>query len=626
MRLRAGRPLLRAGVVTLTASAMSAAAVVIAVHVSVASAAETYPMPATGTITVSGHGNGHGHGMSQYGARGAALAGKSTAEITSFYYPGTVPKVLGSSAIRVLISGTGATTVVAPSPGISLSGVGALATTGVSRFRLVAPANVTTLRLDKLVGSTWSTMKSGIASGAEFARPLGNIRLYRSDGSSTVYRGAIRVLRSGNTTLSVNRVSLDGYTMGVVPREMPASWPAAAVHAQAIAARSYGRQAVESNSAARWDICDTTQCQVYGGMTRYDAASSVLWTDDPAAITGNENTVLQYGGATIFAQFSASNGGWTVDGGKPYLVAKADPYDNAASGDPYLNWTRTPSVASIASNLGLRQVTSIVITQRDGNGQWGGRVLAAAVKGISSTGATTQVTTTGFGLQDALGLPHNWFVIQAANALPRGHVDRVDITASRTFTVYGWSYDPNHPDRPGQVRLQVDGGALGAAVTTAISRSDVQRVYGLTTNLVGFGLPVKVAPGGHTLCVYGQDLDSSSTNKLGCATVTMPDQIGSVDVLSAGTGSVRVAGWALDPDHKDLPGRYRIVVDGVAGAAADTTVSRSDVQRIYGTTTPLYGFDRIVTATAGLHKVCAESLDRDGGVPVTLRCATVSVG
>src|SRR6478609_6031600 len=42
-----------------------------------ASAAEVYPRPYNGTWTVTGHGNGHGHGMSQYGALGAAKAGKT---------------------------------------------------------------------------------------------------------------------------------------------------------------------------------------------------------------------------------------------------------------------------------------------------------------------------------------------------------------------------------------------------------------------------------------------------------------------------------------------------------------------------------------------------------------------
>ena len=91
-----------------------------------------------------------------------------------------------------------------------------------------------------------------------------------------------------------------------------------------------GRSGIATNApaGAQWDICDTTQCQVYGGMTRYDSSGAVLWTEDLAALTGSANMVLQHGHRTIFAQCSASNGGWTVAGGQPYLITRSDPYDN----------------------------------------------------------------------------------------------------------------------------------------------------------------------------------------------------------------------------------------------------------------------------------------------------------
>ena len=43
----------------------------------------------TPVLTIRGHGYGHGHGMSQYGAEGAALKGKSYRQIIGFYYPHT---------------------------------------------------------------------------------------------------------------------------------------------------------------------------------------------------------------------------------------------------------------------------------------------------------------------------------------------------------------------------------------------------------------------------------------------------------------------------------------------------------------------------------------------------------
>ena len=76
----------------------------------------------------------------------------------------------------------------------------------------------------------------------------------------------------------------------------------------------------------------------------------------------------------MFAQYSASNGGATVDGGEPYLVGRNDPYDTAASGDPYLNENERVRAASLARTFGLKSVNSVQVTKRDGNGPWGGRI------------------------------------------------------------------------------------------------------------------------------------------------------------------------------------------------------------------------------------------------------------
>lgn len=393
----------------------------------VAAAAETVPIPSSGNVTVSAKGNGHGHGMSQWGAQGAALKGRSSAQILAFYYPGTTQTTLAPSTIRVLVSGAGTYTTVGAGPsGLRVTGVsGALPTTGISRYRLVPSGGGLALqRLGSGSGAKWTAYRSGLPSSAYFSSSQNYTRLYFPDGSSTSYRGSTGAVRSGSGELTINRATLDQYTEGVTPRESPASWQPAAVHAQAVAARTYGRNAVESHQSSAYDICDTTSCQVYGGMHHYSSSGTLLWSDDPAAISGNNNLVLRYHGATIFAQFSASNGGWTVSGGQPYLVAKADPYDSAASGDPSFQYNRSVAVSGIAGSYGLARVSSIEITHRDGHGVWGGRVLSAVVVGKDSHGTSRRVATTGFGLQSALGLGTNWFrfaatVVTTAPSAPR---------------------------------------------------------------------------------------------------------------------------------------------------------------------------------------------------------------
>ena len=66
----------------------------------------------TGSLTVQWRGNGHGHGLSQYGARGAALQGRSTRQILAFYYPRTSLVQLKPGFIRVKLSNTAASNIV----------------------------------------------------------------------------------------------------------------------------------------------------------------------------------------------------------------------------------------------------------------------------------------------------------------------------------------------------------------------------------------------------------------------------------------------------------------------------------------------------------------------------------
>lgn len=417
-------------------------AALVGVSVQPAGATETYPMPPSGSVTVLARGNGHGHGMSQYGAQGAALAGLSAAQILAFYYPGTsLGGLPGSTIFSVGISGAGSYTCVAAQPGLTASGVGALTTSGVTRYRLVPSGSGLALQKgtqNDCGGGSWSTVRTGLPSRVDFGNTgQGHVRLYLADGTSTDYRGATGAVRAGAGEVTVNRVNVDEYAEGVTPREMPASWSTQAVYAQAIAARTYGAQAHQNPVSAYYDICDTTQCQVYGGMTHYDASGSVLWTDDPAAVSGNFGRVLMYQGAPAFAQFSASNGGYTSSGGQPYLVGKADPYDDGASGDPYLSYDQSVPVASIASAYGLSSVSQIQITGRDGNGTWGGRVTAAIVTGLTSGGQLTSVPTDGGSLAAALGLGTTLFTLQTGVAC--GQTALVNTGFDQPAGLAGWA-------------------------------------------------------------------------------------------------------------------------------------------------------------------------------------------
>ena len=375
----------------------------------------------TGSVTVTLLGNGHGHGMSQYGARGAAIAGLSAHQIVAFYYPGTTLVTNSAGRIRVQLSGTGSRLTVLPADDLTVTGIdGPLPTAGVRQYRLVAGTG-DGLWLEKRgtqAGAKWTLVQVRLPDGASFYRTgSAPVRVIMSNGTSRDYYGRLiarRTTASGaGALMTVNKVSLDDYAAGVVPEEVPTSWPRAAVNAQAIAARTYGAYAVDHPATRKYDICDSSWCQVYGGHAQYDSSGQLVWHDYPRAAVATAGQLLEYRGAAIFAQFSASDGGWTVDGGQPYLISQADPYDNAASGDPYLFYKRKFSVASLASRFGLAKATAVVISKRDGNGTWNGRVLAGYVEGFDAHGQPMKVAATGFDFASAFGVGTTWFNLRA---------------------------------------------------------------------------------------------------------------------------------------------------------------------------------------------------------------------
>jgi len=402
-----------------------------------ATAAEIYPAPATGSWVVDGHGLGHGHGLSQYGAQGAALAGLSYTQILSFYYPGTTVVAASAVTLRVLLSGPTTAVTVGYKPGMSLSWSGGsyAIPTGATQWRLVPSG--TGLLLQRLVGASWSNARTGLPGQAYFSGGTAAVRFYRTASLSIDYRGTVGAVRNGSGLLPINRVALDDYTRGVIPREMPSSWQPAAVNAQAVAARSYARYAYEHNAAQLYDICDTTSCQVYGGAAQFSNGTSNGIHEEPGsntAVAATTNRVATYQGHTIFAQFSAADGGWTVDGGQPYLIARADPYEQRAGG-PYFAWSRTVATASVASYYGLSRLTQIQITGRDGHGDWGGRVTSAIVTGVNSGGATVSKATSGFALTSAMKLPHNWFKVRT---VPPSAPTSVTVTPADHSALLTW--------------------------------------------------------------------------------------------------------------------------------------------------------------------------------------------
>ncbi len=361
---------------------------------------ETWATPGSTAITITGHGYGHGRGLSQYGALGAATQGLTWQQIDEFYYPGTTWDRIGGK-IRVLITAdTGRDVQVAAQRGLKVTSLSRqrtwrLPALAATKWRLIRAGSDTSVQWTK--GGSWRTWKK-VPGEAEFSSVTGHLTLVLP-GARRDYRGTLQSVapRQSTKRQTVNRLSMEAYLRGVVPVEVPALWEPDAVSAQSVAARTYAAFERSHPSAAHYDLCDTSQCQVYGGMDAEHPAAT-------EAIKATAKQGLFYDGRPAFTQFSASNGGFSAAGSMPYLVAQADPYDGIAN-PTYTTWTEPVDDAAIEKGWPtIGDLTSIEVTTRDGNGDWGGRVVAMAFIGSNGTALVD-----GDTVRDYFGLNSDWF-------------------------------------------------------------------------------------------------------------------------------------------------------------------------------------------------------------------------
>lgn len=378
-----------------------------------AAAAEAVTRPADGTWLIDGRGYGHGRGMAQWGARAAAARGLSAEGILAFYYPGTVRTRVGNPALRVRV-GADPELVVAPAPGLQVRWRGGLvrvpAAPGADQWKVGAYGS--RLRLAARGRSGWAWWGPVLPAQVEVASSAPTLRAHWRDRTATDLRGVLTVTRSaGGTVVVVDRLPMESYLAGVVPRESPASWPLQALRAQAVAARTYAYASLKRPRSSLYDLCDSTACQVYGGARRLRPDGSRLSGEErstTAAVAGTSGVVLLSAGRPATTEYSASNGGFSVSGGVPYLVARADPH---VAGDPYATWQVTVTVADVGRKFSFSRLDRLRVVARSGGGSWGGRVLDVELVGLDGVGKPRAVRISGGTLRSALGLRSTYFRI-----------------------------------------------------------------------------------------------------------------------------------------------------------------------------------------------------------------------
>ena len=373
-----------------------------------------------------GSGYGHGVGMSQIGARGQALESKTAVEILNYYYPGTaVTAYPDNQLIRVNIANLISS--------VTLNAVGSIGEIRLYQGDIplsespepfgIYPGDTTAL-FTNFAGSVVPALSSPTAKYAAInPAPAWTLRwdsatttaLLTNGATATQYKYGQIVFKSVTNLLSsylavTNTLRLhDEYLYGL--GEVPSSWPAAALEAQAIAARTYAlgklsRLRVECDC----NIYNTTVDQNFVGYAKEtEAIYGIKWREavDRTFVDENNALVVTLEGKPIQAFYFSSSGGVTqnvVDvwgSPLPYLNGVPDPW----SLDPTINrryalWSRFVPQSVMAQAFLLPDVVSFSINSRTQTGS------ISSITGISSTGATA--TLNGELFRARVKLPSTW--------------------------------------------------------------------------------------------------------------------------------------------------------------------------------------------------------------------------
>lgn len=220
------------------------------------------------------------------------------------------------------------------------------------------------------------------------------------DDRGRSYRGILEAPAGGFRL--VNVVDVEDYLRGM--KEVPGTWPAAAVQAQTVAARTYALRSMQTGG----ELCDDARCQVYVGQTAESQGQN-------AAVAATSGRVVTHGGALATAVYSADAGGvsattlegfGTPDGVYPYL--RAVPYET----DNPLPWHLEVTLADLGARFAYPgTVTGLRVAEAGPSG----RALQVLLEGSAG-----EVAVEGRAFARSLGLRSTRFTaaVGAAEGAP----------------------------------------------------------------------------------------------------------------------------------------------------------------------------------------------------------------
>jgi len=385
-------------------------------------------IPASFVFTGSGY--GHGVGMSQIGARGMALESATATQILTHFYPGTeVASVSDTEIIRINIGHRQRDAIITLRPLVSKQSAPPQLTLFNARlaFGQIASESET-------IGTYLSDITLNLASRSESIEVSRSSKLAKYSALAPAREWTIRwdsatvvsvrtkertyLIRYGQINLShvasagsMGQMEItasmrlgDEYLYGL--GEVPSSWPATALDAQVIAARTFALTKMKSiRRACDCNIYSTTKDQNFVGFSKEsEAIYGIRWK---RAVDRTRGQAILFAGQPIQAFYFSSSAGMTQNvkdvwgSDFPYLINRPDTWSiNVALNPRYATWTRQVTQSLMAKAFQLDDVERYQIISRTRTGS------IRQIRAFSSLGAERILS--GEVFRSRVGLPSTW--------------------------------------------------------------------------------------------------------------------------------------------------------------------------------------------------------------------------
>lgn len=280
---------------------------------------------------------------------------------------------------------------------------------GKGNFQIIQPS---TNRIVAVTSSGSTALIFGSATGVFQIRPkLDNNPYSFNLSNGRKYRGDLEVRRfSGSDMTLINILPFEQYLYGVVPSEIQSSSHQEAIKAQAVTARTYALNNIGKHDNLNFELCSTTDCQVYKGLSEETASTN-------KAVDDTRGKLVMYNGKPAAVFFFSSSGGMTESNKNvwgydyPYLQSVEDPYE---SGNSYnYIWEKTYTVDKIKEimtqkGFDLGNILNIQVTKRSE----AGRATELIITGSKIiNGVSTQKTYLRSGTREVFSLSSQWYYI-----------------------------------------------------------------------------------------------------------------------------------------------------------------------------------------------------------------------